>query len=102
MSPVRGAGFAATSFTSGYSILKTALRGRETETPPFGGEGDGGGKALGAAGGADFEGGEELGEVTGGEKSDPNGQRCPRCGSTDTDVDLALMEYFCLHCGYRW
>ena len=49
----------------------------------------------------------ELGEVAGGNEAggnqnDPNGQRCPRCGSTDTDIDLALMEYFCLNCGYRW
>ena len=44
----------------------------------------------------------ELGGVTGGNESESNGERCPNCGSTDTDMDLALMEHFCLNCGYRW
>ena len=43
-----------------------------------------------------------LDEVAGAASDEPNGERCPNCGSTDTDMDLALMEHFCLHCGYRW
>ena len=44
----------------------------------------------------------ELSQVAGGEESEQNGARCPNCGSTNTTMDLALLEHFCMDCGYRW
>ncbi len=44
----------------------------------------------------------ELNKVAGGEASGTNGDRCPNCGSTNTTMDLALLEHYCMDCCYRW
>ena len=49
----------------------------------------------------------ELSKVAGGTEAEPAeakpaNTRCPRCGSTNVTTDLALLEYFCEDCGYRW
>ena len=43
-----------------------------------------------------------AGEVTDGAEGAKNGPRCPNCGSDNTTVDLAILQYFCEDCGYRW
>ena len=43
-----------------------------------------------------------LNKVAGGEASGTNGDRCPNCGSTNTTMDLALLEHYCMDCCYRW
>ena len=54
---------------------------------------------------------EELAGVAGGDEPgvsdapDPeiNGLiKCPKCGSTDTYVDIKAMVYYCRTCGYKW
>ncbi len=44
----------------------------------------------------------ELAKASGGEEPAANGDRCPNCGSTNTTIDLALLEHFCEDCGFRW
>ena len=31
-----------------------------------------------------------------------DGDNCPRCRSSNTEIDFAEMEHVCLNCGYRW
>ena len=51
---------------------------------------------------------EELAGVAGGDETDApdpeiNGLiKCPKCGSTDTYVDIKAMVYYCRTCGYKW